>query len=293
MEEKNIIQTALENAADSITGIVAVTCNGNVIAVKDGYSVKTYESTEEKPARKFGKKTFIDVKSFCHWVNRHKSENTCIEADKEQGIVRATFNDHSESDPGWRDFKAELKLDETRQWKTWITKEREDLSQATFSEHMEDNRADLAVGEWTDKEGEVVKTLSYPEMSVLINNLEIHSKEKVVAKRDPNSANMTLSYENDEGLKGTVKPPPEFYIIIQIYPSGAWTRLKCRLRTKKNGPAVGFQYIIDQKEEAHDSAFDDICQIIENGKFEKENPESEEKPIFLGTELTVLKSDLS
>ncbi len=293
MENKNIAETVLENSPKSIFKEIAKTCNGNIVAVKSNYSLKTYESTEPNPARKTGKKIFTDVESFCLWVNLHKSENTCIEADKEEGIVKATFNDHSEKDPGWRDFKAVLKLKETRQWKAWNSKAwREDreivLSQLEFSDHLENNRSDLAVGEWEDKDGKIIKTLSFLEMSNLILNLEIHSEETTVAKRDPSNGDVTLHYENNEKeATGTVKPPNEFYIIIPAYESGVLLRLKCRLRRRKTGSTIVFYYIIDQVDEAKDKAFDDICQIIEKGKFSDENEQ------FKGVNISVLKSDLS
>lgn len=261
------------------------------VVVKDGYNIEKIDNNLSRPERKTGRKIFVSAKSFCNYVNKHKSsDETVIIADEDLGEIEAVINDHGKETPAWGDFRVLLKLGFSDQWKIWFENCnlcREKLfGQVEFADFIEDNRADLKVGTFQDNDGNEVENLSALELSALMTNLQVTSEEKFISKIDMVSGRMTMSYENEETGKGNVIIPKQIFLAIPVYRDGDLFQVKIRIRHRLQGGSARFFYIIDQIPLLKKTAFDKICKRITDGNA---GSEEDEKNIFAGTGLEVLK----
>jgi len=259
------------------------------VVVKDGFKIETIDNHRERPVCKKGSRTFTAAKSFCSYVNKHKSDDeTIIIADEDQGQIKAILNDHGEYNPAWGDFTAVFDLGFSKQWKTWSKNAETRMSQEDFAEFIDQNRTDLMVGE-IDLDGEPFKNVSPLELKSLILDLRTTWEQKFSSKLDPVTGATNLSYVDEEKGKGSVTIPDKFVIAIPIYNAGDifMVRIELRLRTR-DGKAF-FYYFIDQVEKLKEAAFDKICQRIEKGNVGSEEKEDLQ---FSGTGIEVFKGKL-
>ncbi len=264
------------------------------VIVKDGYETVEIDNNLPRPLRKQGTRTFDSAKSFCSYVNKHKSEDeTIIVAHEDSGKIKAILNDDGKEDPSWSDFSALLELGFSKQWLTWFEnahpKRQHFFGQEEFANFIEDNRSDLKVGKFNDSDGNEIENLSALELTALITNLEMTSQESFKSKIDPTSGRVTMSYENEEAGYGNIVLPKQIFLAIPIYRSGDLFQVTLRLRHRIHSRSAKFYFIIDQIDLLKEMAFDMICQRITDG-----NTGSEDKPAkqFTGTGIEVLKGSL-
>ena len=129
------------------------------IIFKHGFEYRSVDNALPRPLRKTGQRAFVDAKSFCSYVNKHKVEDeTVIIADEDKAKIKAIFNDHG-NEPAWGDFSALFELGFSEEWKTWsknaYPKRDTFFSQSEFVDFIEDNRADLKVGIFPDADGKM------------------------------------------------------------------------------------------------------------------------------------------
>lgn len=294
-EKQNMIQTALD--AGLKIAELKVIPEGSLeetrVLVPEGMKLEILK-TQVSPARKSGEKIFFADKSFCEYVNKHKDLSaTIIIADENEGKVKAIFNDHGASSPGFSDFCAVLDIGFSKQFQTWLHKafnSREyRFTQAEFADFIEDNRVDLMVGN-IEREGQEIKNLSGLELSDLINNLQISAEVNLTAKRNAQDDQVHYEYEVKDSGKCQFRLPKSIFLAIPIYKYGDVFRIELRLRSSgKSGGTPRFWYIIDQLEVLKERAFDKICKRIKNGN---EGSEPDEGEQFEGTGIEVWKGQL-
>jgi|GEM_PF-6943747 len=291
-EEKNIVETAI-NAGKELAKIQKVEegeFQQTRILIPKGMEFKEFE-TQTEPARKTGTKTFVSVKSFCEYVNKHKAEGeSVIIANEETGEVKAILNDHKPDSPGFHDFCAVLMLGFSKKFTTWLgksfNKNEHKFSQDSFADFIEDNRSDLYIGE-VEKDGRKIQTIPTLELKALINDMKFSSEENVISKRDPQTDETFYQYEvKDTGQQGKFKLPESLFIAVPIYKYGDICLMELRLRGSARGGQPKFWYIIDELENWYERAFDLICGRIKSGNLGSETKEDER---FDGTSLEVWK----
>lgn len=266
------------------------------ILVKDGFYTEIIDNRLPRPLRKRGKKTFTDARSFCHYVNKHKSEDeTVIIADEDQGVIQAVIDDHGSDRPAWGNFIVNLNLGFSDQWLTWYNNawpQRDSFfSQAELADFIEDNRSDLKTGDFSDADGNEVKNLSPLELTYMINNLQITREEKITSELNPNTGEVKLLYENERKGKGNVTLPSCLFLAIPVYKKGDLFQVKIRLRQRAAGGDQGgkihFYFIVDEVPLFKQTAFDKICRRITDG-----DPNRDTGDFYVGTDLPVLRGNI-
>ena len=286
-EYKNLVESAFEQMDALMEHEVLMDDGDNThLLVSKGKHVHVVSNNKDRPTRKKGSKSFTSAKSFCHYVNKHKSEDeTVIIADEDKSQVKAIINDNGVDNAAWSDFTAELKIKYSKQWIKWFENSNSArdryFDQSEFADFLEDNRADFMCGKG-EGEKENVTAL---ELGSIITNLQQTSQEKFSSKTDPVTGKVKFSYENEEIGKGNVEIPKQFIIVIPVYRSGDLFKITIRLRHRITGGSAKFYYIIDEVESIKKKAFDMVCNRIENGFSEFEDSTGPDD--YKGTEIEV------
>lgn len=76
-------------------------------------------------------------------TRHHDPASTTIWVHPESGQVVAVFNDAAPGTPGWRDHRAQLDLQQTKEWRHWVSRDGSLMSQVEFAEHIEDGLPEL------------------------------------------------------------------------------------------------------------------------------------------------------
>jgi len=285
-ENNNNIEAAIE-AGKKIGEIKKIQEDGDstFYLVHEDFKIQKVDNNNLQPDRKKGFTDFTSTASFCYYVNKHKiNDQTVIVAD-DNGLVRSTFNDHGK-EPQWGDFGANLRLSFSRQWLKWNQASGNLFSQLEFSEFIEDNRPDFMCGKIVDGEGKEVENIRPLELSKMILDLQSTTEENFSSKIDPVSGRTNLSFSNEEVGKQVIKLPKQFVLALPVYKNGDLFQVSARLRTRIGGGTAKFGFILDQKDEIVEKAFDKICNRIKVG--DQTNTKDPEKN-FDGTNIEVLR----
>lgn len=97
------------------------------------------------PFRKRGTVQVFDAASFNSVLAANEGGNATIyiNRDADAPAIVAVLNGHTETGPGWGDFRAEILFRFTPQWRKWKAIDGQLKSQAEFAEFIEDNIADV------------------------------------------------------------------------------------------------------------------------------------------------------
>jgi len=287
--EQNIIESAVELGKESAE-FQELYDDGELthFAIPQGQKVVEIRNNAACPNRKSGDRNFTETKSFCHYVNLHKTPATLVVADEKTAKAKAIFNAHGE-EPGWGDFTTHLDIGFSKQWRIWSSAEGNRMDQSGFAEFLENNRTDFMVGNIPDGDGKEIENISALELSSIIENLEATFQEKFTSKVDRVSGRRVLHYENDEVGKGTLSIPRQFILAIPIYKGGDIFQITIRMLHRLGNGQAKFFFIIDQAEVLKEKAFDMICRRINGGNV---GSEKDPEKVFEGVGIEVLKGDL-
>ena len=112
------------------------------LLVPPGYHVSAVAGWEpERPARIQEVCVFLDAESFCRYVNAFKDDHTTIFADHRSAAVIAVLDYHGAEDPRHGEHRASLSLEKSDDWKAWVVKDRQKMSQWDFATFLEENQA--------------------------------------------------------------------------------------------------------------------------------------------------------
>jgi uncharacterized protein YfdQ (DUF2303 family) len=109
-----------------------------VTVVSDGVQVLDLDRFRENPRRKAGTYNPATVDALISYVQEHVTDGTTFWVDKSASRVTAVVNDHSGSAPGWKGHVASLQLQQSPEWKHWLSKDAQYFDQEEFAEHLQD-----------------------------------------------------------------------------------------------------------------------------------------------------------
>ncbi|MEI4273899.1 DUF2303 family protein [Klenkia sp. LSe6-5] len=98
-----------------------------------------------RPRYKTGKVELLTVPSLIAYVEKHQGPGTEVWVRPDAGLFEAVLDDHGPLDPdgdepgrpGWGDHRAVCTLQQTRDWKHWLSLDGKLLDQLQFAEHIE------------------------------------------------------------------------------------------------------------------------------------------------------------
>lgn len=222
------------------------------MVVPEGCSVEDAEQWLPKPVRVRCQPSFIDVDSFCEYVNDHKDSDTHVYASMDDGRIGAVIDHHTRTDngPRWGDHVPALHLQPTPDWERWMEKDGEAMGQELLADFLE----------------EMDHTIIEPEAAAIIEvvtAMRVTSDKRFTSKVNRADGSFTFEYSEEHDTKATIKVPDKFSIHIAPYRSAEYVDLLVRLRYRINEGHVKFFYSILRPDRAQEDAFNQVCEAVE------------------------------
>lgn len=200
----------------------------------------------EHPRRSKGKISLHDAESF---VTAVKERGTAtVYADEEAMALVAVLNDDTTDTPGWRDYRAELVLRRTPEWKAWL--DGQDLGdQERFAERIEDGQPEI---------------VNPPAAVVLELAQHFHAATAVdfkSAQRLADGQTQLVYVENVQataGKSGDIKIPETFDLVVRPFIGADLFKITARLRYRVRGGKLQIGYTLVRPEAVERDAFNDV-----------------------------------
>jgi len=217
------------------------------------------EKAGTTPRRKTGTVQLGDLSSFnVYVVDQAEPNDVYIYADPDSRTLTAVLNDHAkdEDTAGWRDLRAVYHAQLSREFATWLSKDRKPMEQEEFAVFLEDNIADIV-----EPSGETLMAVA----------LTLQAKTEVAfnSHRRLDNGQIQLTYsENIEARAGagSIEIPREFTLGLRLFKNGEAYKVRARLKYRLLAQKVKFWYELDRAENAIEDAFQEyINQARENG----------------------------
>lgn len=237
------------------------------LVIPDGHKHIDLTAAIEKavpaPRRKHGTVQLCDLASFNVFVADQGDPNTTyIYASPDARTLTAVMNDHSKLNQeldfgaGWRDLRAVFQAELSREFSTWLKKDKAPMDQEEFAIFLEDNIADVY-----EPSGE----------SLLATALTLQAKTEVnfSSHRRLDNGQVQLTYSETIEARaqgGSIEIPREFTIGLRLFKNGDGYKVRARLKYRLLSGKVKFWYELDRAENAIEDAFQAyIDQARENG----------------------------
>lgn len=221
----------------------------------DGQYVENMESYLDSPVRKRGNLMLQTAESFIRYVNVHKSDQTNIYADKNEGKFKVVLDDNSKDESGWQDHMAYYTAPKSTEWDTWLRCDQAKMSQTEFALFIERNLPDI-----TDP--------AAAEMLEISRTLEAKQKVKYSSSIRLQDGQTQLLYNEDiEGAtsKGNIKVPEKFTIGIPVFIGGDAYAIEAYLRYRIKDGGLIMWYELIRSHKIFEDAFNTAFKQIEEG----------------------------
>ena len=220
--------------------------------VPEGYRVQSLEKYQMHPQRKQGLVSLGDSESFIRFVTEEKTSTTRLYG-KTKGEFRAVFDDNSTDTANWRDYRAEVKLEHSMQWNTWIRNNKQGMKQHEFAQFIEDNLPDIVE----------------PVSAVILEvSRSLQAKKKVSFESGIRLSNGETQFTYSEEIqgssaKGLIQIPESFWLGIPVFQNGTGYKIEARLRYRISEGGLVMWYDLLRPEKFHEDATKDIWKEIE------------------------------
>lgn len=222
------------------------------VAYPEDWHVSDFSVETERPFAKKGTRKLLAPNSFAEYVNRHKTADTVIYADRNAAKSVAVLDDHGD-EPGHRRHAAVYAFPRSVEWQAWRDLHRKTIPQATFVDFLEDRLPDIIEPAGAD---------------VLEICRDLQGRSDVAWKSATNLQNgaVQLNYSEEvsaeSSKQGNIQLPPKIKIKAEIFYKGGLVGLDVRLRFRVNGGNLAFIPVIDNLELAEQQAFGEVMDGI-------------------------------
>lgn len=252
--------------------------------------VESVEKYGERPFRKRGVFTLTDAKSFIAFVNREKTAETAIFADRNNPSFMAVFNGNEPntfgeastpspegSRPGWGDHRAVYACPHSEEWKRWTQMDGEKSTQEAFATFIEDNALDIVRPKVA---GTDVEDGTFPDAAEMVNvSRSLQAKNDVSFTTAIKLSNGEVQFKYEEQVSGstqngTMEVPQRFAVAIPVFAGTDPWLITARLRWRIERGGLTMWYDFERLFKVKERAFDEARAEIDKGTG---------VPIFLGS----------
>lgn len=196
------------------------------------------EAWQDVPNRARGLALVYDAEDFVSYVLRLGDHATTVWGDEKTLAFTAVFNDHaSVADPGWRDHKAVLQLQDDPEWAAFVKRSGSYMSQIDFAEFLQD----------------YAPSIISPDGATLLEvamNFKAHRKADFESAVDLETGDVAFRYTEQTTAKtapkaGEIEVPREF--VVSLSPFLGWDAVSVTARLRfdldKDGLKIGFRLV--------------------------------------------------
>jgi uncharacterized protein YfdQ (DUF2303 family) len=242
------------------------------LTVPDGAAsaVIDLEHLHAYPRRASGTVILRDGASFIAYLRRHAGRNVTateddpdgdgtypfLYADQKSGRVTAVFNDDIVEAAGWRDHRAELRLEPTPEWQHWSANNGKLMSQDAFAEHIQAGLSEIVTPT-------AAEMLELAESFAATNTCNFRSSHRLASGQ----RELVYAEKVEASAGGSKKMPIPDTFALGIAP---WTgtdrfKLEAWLRYRINDGRLVLGYTLIRPHEVLISAFEQVTGQISDG----------------------------
>lgn len=239
----------------------------------------------DEPQRRTGTATMLSLTSFIDLVNRHKDASSAVFADfiSAAPSLTAVIDYHRHETMGLEDdipkvpslnfprfcqHRVRYAFPISDEWKAWSTKSGEWMDQGTFAQWLEDHVPDMANP--NDDEVELfsavmLTTVGAPNQIMgLSRNLTINVESQVGSALTLQSGESSVVFTevHKDGQGQPVKVPGGFVLSIPLFDGGAPRRVPVRLRYRKQGAKIVWQFSLWRAKDVVRAALDGDFEAV-------------------------------
>lgn len=261
---------AIGNGPDGRPGdplLIQVVPEGAKLEVQD------LEKYLPRPTRKRGTYNFGDAKSFIEFVNREKTPETFILANRENPGFTAIFNGNvaqdgnADAEAGWGDYKAAYACPYSPEWKVWSAANKSKMTQHDFAVFVEDNWVDVIVPEATFDPNYT----NWPDGQMLLRlALGLEGKNDVSWGSAQRLDNGQVRFKYEETISGQVQGayidiPQKFAVGIPVFAGTAPWQIIAKLRWRMDRGGLTMWFEFERLFKITERAFDEARAEIATG----------------------------
>lgn len=216
-------------------------------------NIEQVEKYLPKPFRKKGTFKMGDADSFIRFFNEGKNEQSRIfaQVDDTGGIFRGVLNFQGD-EPSFNDHVVTFQLEQTLEWKRWMTQNKARMSQVEFATFLEENTALFVEPKGAD-------------LLELIQTLDGKSNVSVSQAIKLQNGQLKVNYDEEVELKGasttqagTMTLPTILNVGIAPFQGTKPYAIKARLRYRIESRKITFWY---ETIDAH-SVVREVCKQV-------------------------------
>ena len=204
-------------------------------------SLKEYQEYE-KPIKKHGTLSVIDVPGIAGYFNRFKDEDSMIFGNPDKNTFTGILDFHREDAEDGRDGKHRVVyiLRTTERWDTWFVANKTAMSQEAFAAFIEENLPDI----YAPNDQPTFPAAA--DMLEVSRTLQVTGGHQFEQRTNLKDGSRVFSYvENNSGVagpKGELSVPDRFAIKLPIYMNQPPVTVECRLRYRINNGKMSMWY---------------------------------------------------
>lgn len=240
---------------------------GEFVVVPAGCSVEHLKPVDPPLTHVKARPVLADAASFCGYVERFRTPETVLFADRDRREVRAVFDYHAppenveaedetrevkgEPVPAYCDHVASFPAPLTEEWARWDAIHRKGVPQLEFMEFLEENAADIV-------EPEAAKVLE------IVADFRAHKSLTFESQQRLRDGNVRLTFHEDTNTNGReqIDLPPEIAVAIPVFMGAGRARLRVFLRFRIREGALFFVCVIHRRDLVLAELFDGLVGEI-------------------------------
>jgi uncharacterized protein YfdQ (DUF2303 family) len=211
----------------------------------------------DRPRRKGkGSNTLIvaDVESFGAYLDKHGiREETEVIASVSGGTFLATINAGTQSEAGWGDHGALLRLTESKEWKRWAGQSGKLMGQAEFAEFIEDN-------------AENIVDPSSAEILEIAQSLQIHRGVEFESGHRLSDGNVRFGYRETTtataGAVGDLSIPATLGLALRPFEGGEAYRVIATFRYRLVQKQLHLGFKLQGIDRVREDAFAEVADTV-------------------------------
>lgn len=256
---------------------------------KDVFAIKPYiDELRDRPERRRGTATLLDLSSFIDHACRFKDENRSAlfavrDPNQPKLISVLDYHDKGHSgEPSFCEHRGVYPFPLSDEWKRWIGKNKVAMGQADFAEFIESNLLEIlpadAAGEGAkDFAARLGVELAGPQrMMEVSRGLSAHVKDTYHQHVNIGSGETAFSFasQHQDAQGQPLKVPAAFLIGLPVFKRGDVFQLAARLRYRAKEGSITWWYELWRHDVVFDTAVEEAA---------KNAQESTGLPLFFGT----------
>jgi uncharacterized protein YfdQ (DUF2303 family) len=215
-------------------------------------ALEAIERRQLAPSRCKGIATLTELDSFIAHVNRFRTDESVVFADKNQ--LTAVYDYHAHGAPQWCAHRAVYTCPLSKAWLRWTNVVASPLRQEALADFLDEHLDDLTSPE---APGDATPVL----MLEVARNLAIHTRGTFQRKINPTTGEHTMVCKEEHGESST-KIPPRFFLALPVYEGGVLYRVEVRIHFRLKEGVPLFTLIMHRSEEIVLDAFKAIRAAV-------------------------------